>query len=144
MNLNNLPFPVWGDQSYRGDCPVEDAEQISFFNRLRTAYPDSYGLIAYHPANEGLVKSGQFKLKQKQKLMGQTKGASDVIIPARIPFICELKRQNHMKSAWQDGQIQYLTTAQSLGAYACVALGAQAAWDAFLFWLTLDTNHESP
>ena len=131
MNLKNLSFPVYGDQSFRGDCPVESVEQISFFNKIRKAYPDTWGRIALHPRNEQLLIGGQFKGIIKHKAEGMTPGASDIVVPGSPPFICELKRRDHTQSKWQDDQIAYLETAQALGAFTCVALGATAAWQAF-------------
>ena len=109
MRLNDLPFPVYGDTGFRGKCPTEALEQITFFRRLRDAYPDSQGM---------------------------TPGASDIIIPGRVTFVCEMKRRDRTQSAWQDGQIEYLTAAHNAGAFACVALGCDAAWEAFQEWLT--------
>lgn len=134
MKLDNLPFPVFGDAAFRGDCPKETVEQISFFSRLRREYPDSYGLTAIHPRNEGLKQKGQFSAVIKHSAEGMTIGAADIIIPGAVTFVCELKRLDHTKSAWQDGQITYLTAAQNAGAFACVALGAKAAWQAFEAW----------
>lgn len=138
MKLDNLAFPVFGDASFRGACPQETVEQISFFSRLRREYPESYGLIAVHPRNEGLKQKGQFSSVLKHSAEGMTAGAADILIPGRPTFVCELKRRDHTKSAWQDGQIAYLTAAQAAGAFACVALGAQGAWDAFEEWRALD------
>ena len=135
MNLKNLPFPVYGDTEYRGKCPTENVEQASFFAKLRREYPDSYGLIAVHPRNEGLVFGGQFQGMVKKQLEGMAKGASDIIIPGAPSFVCELKRADHTKSKWQDGQISYLEAAQKAGAFCCVALGAMVAWEAFEDWL---------
>jgi hypothetical protein len=64
-----------------------------------------------------------------------TEGASDIIIPGCPAFVCELKRRDHTKSKWQDGQLEYLETAQKAGAFVCVALGADAAMEAFEEWL---------
>lgn len=64
-----------------------------------------------------------------------TPGASDIIIPASMPFVCELKRQDHTKSKWQDGQIEYLEACHEAGSFVCVALGWESAWRAFGDWL---------
>ena len=64
-----------------------------------------------------------------------TKGASDIIIPGSPAFVCELKRRDHTKSRWEDGQQEYLTAAQDAGAFVCIALGADAAMEAFNDWL---------
>lgn len=130
----DVPFRVFGDTSYRGKCPLEDVEQVTFFARLRREYPDTFGLIAIHPRNEGLKSGGQFNVVQKHRAEGMTKGAADIIIPAKVSFVCEMKRRDHTKSHWQDGQIEYLTAAQQVGAFSCVALGCDSAWEAFLEW----------
>lgn len=132
----DLPIGVrlYGNPSFRGKCPTEDVEQVSFFNRLRREYPDSWGLIALHPRNEGLKERGQFSAVIKHNAEGMTKGAADIIIPAAPSFVCEMKRQNHQLSSWQDGQKEYLAASAQAGAFACVALGAVAAWEAFETW----------
>lgn len=136
-------IPLYGDPSYRGKCPPEAAEQASFFSRLRREYPTRWGLIALHPRNEGLLDKGQFSAIIKHKAEGMTAGAADIIIPAARSFVCEMKRVNPTLSKWQDGQVEYLEAAQKAGAFACVALGAVAAWVAFTFWLQTQTlNNE--
>lgn len=135
MNLHDLPFPVYGDTGFRGNCPAEAVEQVTFFNRLRREYPDTWGRLAMHPRNEQQLKGGQFQGMARQKAEGMTPGASDIVIPGRRTFVCELKRRDHTKSKWQDGQIEYLTAAHDAGAFACVALGYEAAWRAFCDWL---------
>lgn len=134
MNLKTLPVPIFGDIAYRGRCPKEEVEQASFFARLRREYPDSWGLIALHPRNEGLKIGRQFSSVMKHRAEGMTKGAADIIIPASPAFVCELKRQDHTLSQWQEGQREYLEAAADAGAFACVALGAMAAWEAFEAW----------
>jgi len=135
MNLKNLPFPVYGDAKFRGNCPKENAEQITFFAELRAKYPDTWGRLALHPRNEQLLRGGQFRGVIKHKAEGMTPGASDIVIPAARSFVCELKRRDHTKSKWQDGQIEYLIAAQDAGAFVCVALGWRGAWDAFEDWI---------
>ena len=135
MRLNDLPFLVYGDTGFRGKCPTEALEQITFFRRVRDAYPDSYGLTALHPRNEGLKIGGQFGTVSRHKAEGMTPGAADIIIPGRVTFVCEMKRRDRTQSEWQDGQIEYLTAAHNAGAFACVALGCDAAWEAFGEWL---------
>lgn len=127
-------IPVYGDTAFRGQCPPEHVEQASFFAKLRREYPNSYGRIALHPRNEGLLIDGQFQAVIKHQLEGMAKGASDIVIPGARTFICELKRQNHTLSKWQAGQIEYLEAAADAGAFVCVALGAAAAWGAFEVW----------
>lgn len=138
MHLNLPPsIRIYGNTAFRGKCHQESVEQASFFNRLRAEYPDSYGLIALHPRNEGLLVKGQFQAMTKHRVEGMAKGAADIVVPGSPSFICEMKRCDHTKSAWQDGQIEYLEAAAAAGAFACVALGAAAAWEAFQDWLTI-------
>lgn len=126
---------VYGDQSFRGVCPTETAEQITFFNIVRRDYP-FIGKIATHIRNEGVRTHNQ---AIRQKAEGLTPGASDIVIPGCPAFVCELKRQDHTKSRWQDGQIEYLLQAQQNGAFVCVALGYKAAIEALEDWLCIRT-----
>ena len=135
----NAEIPVYGNINYRGKCPKEEVEQASFFSKLRREYPETWGVIALHPRNEGLKIAGQFSAVIKHQSEGMAKGAADIIIPARMAFVCELKRQDHTLSKWQEGQREYLLAARAAGAFACVALGAVAAWQAFEEWL----NHHA-
>ena len=91
--------------------------------------------MAIHPRNEGLLKDGQFRAIDKHKTEGMSPGASDIVIPGSPAFVCEIKRLDMTKSKWQPGQREYLAAAQDAGCFACVALGAQAAWDAFQVYL---------
>lgn len=128
-----MKFPQWlkiyGDTSYRGDCPSETLEAVTFFARIRREYPTTYGKIATHIRNEG---KRNWQQVARQKSEGMTKGAPDIIIPMQKTFVCELKRQDHTKSKWQDGQLEYLKAAHDAGAFVCVALGYEAAYQAFL------------
>jgi hypothetical protein len=124
-------IPVYGDIKFRGDCACETVEAVTFFAKIRREYPDTYGLIATHIRNEG---KRSFNQVSKQKAEGMTKGAPDIIIPGSPAFICELKRKDHTKSSWQDGQQEYLLAAKKEGAFVCVALGYEAAFEAFLSW----------
>jgi len=136
-----MKFPEWlkvyGDQSFRGDCPQESAEQITFFRKLRDEYPDSYGRLALHPKNEEKRKGKQFNRLAMDKALGMTPGASDVIIP--LGFACEMKRKNHVLSKWQPGQIEYLKAVHDAGGFACVALGWEAAMEALEDWISQRT-----
>ena len=127
--------PTFGDLGFRGKCPTEAQEQITFFARLRRTYPDTWGALAIHPRNEGLRAGGQLGAIARHKAEGMTHGAADIIIPGRMAFVCELKRRDYTKSDWQDGQREYLEAAADAGAFACVALGCDAAWQAFGAWL---------
>jgi len=127
-----MKFPKWlkvyGDIDFRGKCPPESAEQITFFRQL----PPELKAIAIHPRNEG---KRSYHQTAKQKAEGMNVGASDIIIPAAPSFVCELKRRDHTKSAWQKGQIEYLENCQKNGCFVCVALGYEAALQAVDDWI---------
>ena len=124
-------IPVFGDMTFRGDCPSETVEAVTFFAKIRREYPDTYGKVITHIRNEG---ARSYQQTAKQKAEGMTKGAPDILIPGNPAFCCELKRQDHTKSKWQEGQQDYLLVAQNQGAFVCVALGYKAAYEAFIFW----------
>lgn len=130
MKLNPA-IKVYGDPAFRGKCPIESAEQITFFNLLRRQHTDTYGKVAFHPRNEGKRSHNQ---TTRQKSEGLTAGVSDVFIPGSPCFVCEIKRKDHTKSRWEQGQEEYLLIAQSLGAFVCVALGHEAALEALQDW----------
>lgn len=136
MRVDGLPFPVFGDPRWRGKCPVEAMEQVTFFARLRREHPATWGVLAIHPRNEGLRVGGQLRAVSRERAEGMTPGAADIVIPAARSFVCEMKRRDRTRSAWQPGQVEYLTAAHDAGAFACAALGCDAAWEAFGVWLT--------
>jgi hypothetical protein len=125
---------IYGNRLYRGECLSEEIEQATFFNRIRQAHPKTYGRIAYHPKNEGKRTHGGAYISMDYAL-GMSKGASDIIIPGNPAFVCELKRRDHTKSKLEKDQLEYLEAAQACGAFACVALGADAAIEAFKDYL---------
>lgn len=122
---------VFGDTTFRGKCPMEGLEQATFFNRVRSLFPDTWGLLAVHNKNEGQRTHMQAAFDKAQ---GMVTGASDVVIPGRRTFVCEIKRRDHTQSQWRPGQVEYLRAARDAGCFACVALGVDAAWEAFLEW----------
>lgn len=130
-----MKFPagikVYGDTEFRGPCPSETLEQVTFFARLRRIHP-KYGSVALHPRNEGKRTHLQ---AAKEKSEGMTTGATDIIIPSNPSFVCELKRRDHTLSKISEDQVIYMRTAQELGCFVCIALGADAAWEAFQEWL---------
>lgn len=134
-----MKIPDWlqtyGDTSYRGDCPNEDAELITFFNELKRLYPD-LARIAIHPDNEGLVLGTGHHHHIKQKAKGAIKkGAADIVICGNPTFVCEMKRQDYTKSRWQDGQLEFLEYSLKNGAFVCIALGYESALEAVKDWI---------
>lgn len=123
---------IYGDIHFRDkNCRSEAAEQKEFFSRLKEHRPYFFA-VAIHPKNEGLR---DYKQAAQDAVLGALNtGASDIIIPARIAFVCEMKRADHTQSSISKSQIRYLEAAQGLGSFSCVALGADAAWQALLEW----------
>lgn len=128
----NDEISVFGDVKFRGDCPLESNEQKAFVKYVRTCHPKTYGAIIVHNRNEG---KRSFQQAARFKADGMTKGASDIMIPASTPFVCEMKRADHTKSSWKDGQQEYLLAAKDCGAFSCLALGLDGAIAAFEYWL---------
>jgi hypothetical protein len=128
-------LPCYGDINYRGDCPREDAELMTFFNELKRLYPH-LSAVAIHPDNEGLVIGAAHNAHIKQKAKGAMKnGASDIVIIGSPTFVCEMKRQDHTKSTWQKGQLEFLEASKTNGAFVCVALGYVGAMQAVKDWI---------
>jgi len=127
MNLTTTQkhnIPVFGDTKYRGKCPSEMAEQVSFLALLRIEFPE-LAEIAVHIENEGKRSNGLRKQQQ-----GMQKGASDIVIPCSPPILIELKKADHTQSSVKPEQIAYLARSMRLGAFGCVALGAAGAMEA--------------
>lgn len=129
---------VYGDTNYRGKCPRESVEQITFISWVRRTYPDSHGITIFHAKNEGKIVDGQFTAVSKDRAMGMAIGCADIHNPGNPSLCMELKRKDHTKSTISDDQVNYLLTAQSLGSFVCIALGHQAAIEAFIHWKSLN------
>lgn len=116
-------------------CKITEANHMTtFFNTLRREYPD-YAAIALHIRNEGKRTKQQMDREKMQG--GFVTGAADIVIPARISFVCEMKSQSQ-RAIITDEQIDFLLSAQSLGAFVCIALGHEAAIEAFNDWRVLN------
>lgn len=137
IRFSQLPdwLPVFGDKTFRGDCPLESYEQKMFFKYLRTAHPRTWGILGCHIKNENKRSEGQ---AQYDHSMGLVKGTADIIIIARVPFVCEMKRQDPTKGSFSPESIQYLEAAHKSGAFTCVALGFDGALAALNAWLAND------
>jgi hypothetical protein len=145
MTKRPTKFPMWldvyGDFSYRGDCPPESAEQKTFFNWIRREHAATYGVIALHPRNEGRRSYGT---AWHETAEGMAIGASDIIIPGCPSFVCELKRRDHTKCKLSNEQLGYLLASKTAGSFVCVALGADAARDAFFAWMSAISSSRRP
>ncbi len=139
MNLNKIPpqIPVFGDAAFRGDCPKEAAEQVSFLSLLKRDFPE-LAKIAVHIRNEGKRSKRQ---GAQHKLEGMNTGASDIVIPCCPPMLIELKRRDHTLSSTSTKQLDYLINSQEQGAFACYALGAVGAIQAVRAWHTTNSKN---
>ena len=130
-----MKFPDWltvhGDLSYRGECPPEDSEHVTFVNAVRRVYPQAAAVMV-HVKNEGSRSHGQAAW---DKARGLNKGAADFIFAGSPSLVIEMKRRNPVKSRWQEGQVEFLQAAHGQGAIVCVALGWDAALGAVKAWL---------
>ena len=129
---------IYGDTTYRGKCPRESVEQITFISCVRREFPDSYGVVIFHAKNEGKLINGQFQAVAKDRAMGMAIGCADIHCPGNPSLCMEIKRKDHTKSDISNEQVKYLLAAQSLGAFCCVALGHEAAIEAFNDWRLLN------
>ena len=121
-------IPLYGNPEFRGPCPTEAAEALTFFNAIRKT---RFGGIAVHIKNEGKKRHTQAAWDKAQ---GLVKGASDIMIPGAPTFLCELKRKDRTQSRISKEQVAYLESAQANGAWVCVALGWEAALEAVNEW----------
>lgn len=123
---------IYGDINFRDpSCRKEWMEQKEWFGFLDQRRP-RWAAIALHPKNEGKRNGAQAQFDAEQGSLNT--GASDIIIPARIPFVCEVKRLDHTESVLRKDQLIYLRAAKQEGAFTCIALGCAAAWEALLEW----------
>lgn len=115
-------------------CKIpESAHMKTFFNTLRREYPE-YAKACWHTRNEGKRTKEQI---EREKAEGFLTGVSDIIIAGSPSFVCELKSQQTSAKVSQE-QIDFLLAAQSLGAFCVIALGHEAAIEAFKDWLKLN------
>lgn len=125
---------IYGDTTFRDpNCRKEWMEQKEWFGFLEQRRP-RWAAIALHPKNEGKRTGAQAQFDAEQGSLNT--GASDIIIPARIPFVCEVKRVDHTVKGCvlRKEQLAYLRACRDEGAFTCIALGCAAAWDALLEW----------
>lgn len=130
MKLNSIPESIMIYGAPIKGCKVpESAHMVTFFNQLRINHPE-YAAICLHIFNEGKKTPQQVA---REKLVGMIPGASDIILPGASTFVCEMKSQSPSAKISQE-QIDFLLSAQSIGAFSCIALGHKAAIEAFNDW----------
>lgn len=133
--LKKAGVPIYGDLNYRDpNCPLEDAELVTFVSQLQKQHPKLRRLFVHIP-NEGKRNQDEVQILRKKGALN--KGAVDGFIPADITFVGELKRLDHSLSSIFDEQIDYLIVSYEAGAFAFVALGWRNYWRALEDWLRL-------
>ena len=133
----NPQIKTYGDTTYRGDCPKEDAELITAVNWLRRTYPDTLGALTLHIENEGKRTMAQSAMA---KAKGLKTGAVDLLVLVTPPMVLEIKRQDHTKSAWQKCQQEFMLAAQQHGAFVGLCLGAEGVKEAVQCYLKPSTK----
>lgn len=133
----NKDIPVFGDSSFRGDCPKEDTDQVNFVAWLRYNYPERAKMMV-HVKTEGKRTWGQ--INYEKKMGGIPSGFSDLFIIGNPNFCVELKRKDHTKSKWQKGQESFLLNSKEAGCFIGVALGFEGAKEAFIKWLDINQD----
>lgn len=129
---------LYGDSKYRNkNCPKESLEQITFISWVRKNFPDTHGITLFHAKNEAKLINGQFHAIHKDRAMGMSKGCADIHAPGNPSFCMELKRQDRTLSDISLEQLAYLYAAKEAGAFVCIALGYEAAMNAFNDWLKI-------
>ena len=76
----------FGNLDFRGECPKEDAELITFFNQLKLNYPDLYD-VAIHPDNERLISGTGFNAQSRQKAKGQSGTVQAILLLLAIRLL---------------------------------------------------------
>lgn len=119
----------WDDKlnASKVKSPKEDIEQINLVAHCRELYPEQFGLML-HPVNESNVP---VNYRVKLTKCGILKGASDwlVLWPSNgKPYLAiELKRTRKRDSVISEDQVNFLISAESVGAEACVCYGYKSA-----------------
>lgn len=136
MNLNSIPkeIPVFGDLTWRGECPLETPEMISGMQLILSEFPQ-FDSIMFHLRNED--SGGARKGKQLNE-EGRVKGAADIVILCCPPIGMEVKRRDHTKSVIGKKQVKCLVLAHRQGAFSCVAVGALGMLEAVRAWHTIN------
>lgn len=130
MKLNSIPESIMIYGAPIKGCKVpESAHMITFFNTLRREYPE-HAKCCLHIRNEGKRTRQQI---EKEKAEGFVTGAADIILVGNPALCIEMKSQSPSAKISQE-QIDFLLSAQSLGAFSCIALGHKAAIEAFNDW----------
>lgn len=139
---SELGVRIYGDVSYRGDCPLEDSDLASAFAWVRFNYPQYSALIFHAETEFNPTNSASYAYHAKSTAKGRLDGLADIVclpISKGAPaFLCELKRKDISKSIASKQrkehfikQLLLLSSQIEHGNVGIVALGLEAfksAW----------------
>lgn len=136
--MKQLKNGIWVfDSGYRGDCPKEETDQISYGLWMQHRFPD---VLWFHVPNETGTRSGP-QFVEKRRRMGVRSGVSDNVILTRgINHKCaliELKRRDKTKSKVSKSQTDVLEEAIVEGHFGAIAYGLDEIKKATLFYFGL-------
>ena len=112
------------DSGFRGDCMLEDTEQINCISWLDYNYPEIAPLL-FHVVNESMMPvNGRVKAKKK----GLRAGVPDMVFLYKVAgysgLIIELKRKDRTKSPIRKTQKEYLARFSGQGFATAICYGA--------------------
>lgn len=115
------------NSTFRGNCDVEDQDQINFTSWFDYQYPH-FSPLYFHVVNESMLPvQGRVKAKKK----GLKKGVSDIIILLKrgeySGLIIELKRRDKSKSRVTKEQMDFLYEVDEQGFFCAVCYGFEQA-----------------
>lgn len=136
--MKQLKSGIWVfDSGYRGDCPKEETDQISYGLWMQHRFPD---VLWFHVPNETGTRSGP-QFVEKRRRMGVRSGVSDnVILTHGINHKCaliELKRRDKTKSKVSKSQTDVLEEAIVECHFGAIAYGLEEIKKATLFYFGL-------
>lgn len=115
------------DSKHRGDCDVEDVDQINFTAWFDYNFPH-YSRLYFHVVNENMMPvQGRVKAKKK----GLKAGVSDIFVLVKrgkySGLIIELKRKDKRKSKLSSDQDEFLFETDEQGFYCAICYGFEEA-----------------
>lgn len=121
-----MPIKIY-DSKYKGNCDIEDQDQMNFTSWFDYQYPH-YSRLYFHVMNESdMPVQGRVKAKKK----GLKSGVSDIIILLKrgeySGLIIELKRKYKAKSKVSKEQEEFLFEVDGQGFYCAICYGFEEA-----------------
>ncbi|AXH71884.1 MAG: putative type III restriction endonuclease [Caudoviricetes sp.] len=139
MNLNKITaagIEIIGDTSFRGLCPLEDAETITLVNQIKDAHDKRFEHSVIHVKNEKHRKDKKDfrELAEERKKGSIIVGWSDVCVTGWPSLFIEVKRLDHTQSECPQVELDFLVANQKNDCWCGVALGWRAGMEFFERW----------